>query len=62
MPGDVLLICAGCACASDQDARGWVAFTGKDPDGLELTSVVVMCPVCAAREFKWRPDAAEGYT
>jgi hypothetical protein len=62
MPADVLLICAECGCASDRDARGWAAFTGEDADGIEPTIVVVMCPVCAAREFGWRPDAAEGYT
>ena len=40
---------------------GWAAFTGEDPDGIEATSVVIMCPVCAAREFEWRPEAADGY-
>jgi hypothetical protein len=62
MPGDVLLICGECGCASDELGRGWTAFTGEDPDGLEPTSVVIMCPVCAALEFEWRPEAAEGYT
>ncbi len=62
MPGDVPLICAECGCASDEHARGWGALTGEDPDGLEPTSVVIMCPVCAALEFGWRPEAAEDYT
>jgi len=26
MPGDVLLICAECGCASNEDARGWGAL------------------------------------
>ena len=60
MPGDVLLSCAECGCASDGHAGGWAAFTGDDPDGLEPTSVVIMCPACAAIEFEWRPDAADG--
>jgi hypothetical protein len=48
----------------ERRARPWLgrAFTGEDPDGLEPTSVVIMCPVCAAREFEWRPEAAENYT
>ena len=56
------MICGECGCASDEHAAGWAAFTGEDPDGLEPTSVVIMCPVCAAIEFEWRPEAAEGYT
>jgi hypothetical protein len=62
MPGDVLLICGECGCASDEHARGWTAFAGEDPEGLEPTSVVIMCPVCAALEFEWRPEAADTYT
>jgi hypothetical protein len=62
MPGHVLLICDECGCASDGYADRWAAFTGEDPDGSEATSVVIMCPVCAAREFEWRPEAAESYT
>jgi hypothetical protein len=62
MPGDVLLICSECHCASDEHAAGWAAFTGEDPNGIEPTSVAIMCPVCAAREFEWRPEAADGYT
>lgn len=62
MPGDVLLICGECGCASDQYAAGWAAFTGEDPDRNEPTSVAIMCPVCAALEFEWRPEAADTYT
>ena len=61
MPGDVLLICDECGCASDAHAAGWAAFTGEDPNGLEPTSVVITCPVCAAREFEWRPENADGF-
>ena len=56
-----LLHCGDCGCASDQLATGWAAFTGEDPDGIEATSIVILCPVCATREFEWRPEAAEGY-
>ena len=56
-----LLIRGECGCASDDLASGWAAFSGEDPDGREPTSVVIMCPACAAREFEWRPEAAEGY-
>ena len=56
-----LLICGECRCASDDLASGWAAFTGEDPDGLEPTGVVIMCPVCAYREFEWRPENAQGY-
>ena len=47
---------------SDELGRSWAAFTGEDPDGIEPTSVAIMCPVCAAREFDWRPDDAADYT
>jgi hypothetical protein len=53
-----LLHCEDCGRASDHRASGWAAFTGEDPDGVEPTSVVILCPVCAAREFEWRPEAA----
>ena len=33
MPGDVLLICGECGCASDEHARGWTAFAGDDDEG-----------------------------
>jgi len=56
-----VLRCDECGCASDELGRSWVAFAGEDPDGLEPTSVAIMCPVCAAREFEWRPEAAAGY-
>jgi hypothetical protein len=55
MPGNVLLTCGECGCASDEHAKGWAAFADEDPDGLEPTSVVIMCPVCAARKFSGGP-------
>ena len=58
MQGEGLLHCEDCGRASDHRASGWAAFTGEDPDGVEPTSVVIMCPACAAREFEWRPEAA----
>jgi hypothetical protein len=57
-----VLRCDECGCTSDELGRLWVAFTGEDPDGVEPTSVAIMCPVCAAREFEWRPEAAADYT
>ena len=61
MPVEGLLICDECGCASDELASGWVAFTGEDPDGVEPTSIAIMCPTCASREFEWRPEVAEDY-
>ena len=62
MPGDVLLICGECGCASDEHARGWTAFAGDDDEGREPSSIAIMCPVCAAIEFEWRPETAHAYT
>ena len=56
-----VLQCDECGCVSDELGRSWVAFTGEDPDGVEPTSVAIMCPVCAAHEFDWRPEAATDY-
>ena len=56
-----MLCCDECGCVSDELGRSWAAFTGEDPDGDEPTSVAIMCPVCATREFEWRPDAAADY-
>lgn len=56
-----MLRCEECGCVSDELGRAWAAFTGEDPDGREETSVAIMCPVCAAREFEWRPEAAADY-
>jgi hypothetical protein len=56
-----LLRCVECGCASDELGRGWVAFTGEDPDGIDPPAIVVYCPACAAEEFGYRPEAAEAY-
>lgn len=42
--------CDECACISDT-APGWVAYLAPDPDGVEPTDVVIVCPVCAEQEF-----------
>ena len=54
-------MCDECGCVSDQLGRSWAAFTGEDPDGMEPTTVAIMCPVCAARELEWRPEYASDY-
>ena len=54
-------MCDECGCVSDQLGRSWAALTGEDPDGMERTTVAIMCPVCAAREFEWRPEYASDY-
>lgn len=59
---DRLLRCAECGCWSDEDARGWAGVLGggdEDDDDPEL--VYLYCPACAATEFGYRPEAAEGY-
>ena len=56
-----MLRCDECGCVSDELGRSWAAFSGEDPDGVEPTSIAIMCPVCAAREFEWRPEAAVDY-
>lgn len=50
-----------CGCCSGELGKGWVAFMGEDPDGLEPPAIVVYCPPCAAAEFGYRPDVAEHY-
>jgi hypothetical protein len=57
-----LLTYAECGCSSDEEARGWAAFSGEDTEGIEPTSLLIFCPVCAAKEFGYRPERAEEYT
>jgi len=53
--------CAQCGCV-DQEARGWIAVLGGDPDDDEApTEVVAFCPPCAAREFRMARTIAETY-
>jgi len=56
-----VLRCDECGCISDELGRSWAAFSGEDPDGVEPTSIAIMCPACAAREFDWRLEAAADY-
>lgn len=46
------LICAECAEASDEIARGWEAHLAVGDDGDD--ELVIFCPFCAAREFRER--------
>lgn len=53
--------CAECGCY-DQDAVGWVALLGLDPDDEDAhAEVVAFCPVCAAREFRMAKKTVAGY-
>lgn len=56
-----MLICVECGCCSDELAKGWAAYQGTDPDGIEPDDVSVYCPVCAAQHFGFRPELAETY-
>jgi hypothetical protein len=58
-----MLYCIECDCCSGGLGKGWVAFRCDDPD-LEVNdppAVLVYCPVCAAREFGYRPEVAANY-
>jgi hypothetical protein len=57
-----MLVCLECGCSSDERAKGWTAFLAEDPDGEESPFIGVFCPVCAASEFKYRPERAADYT
>ena len=56
-----MLYCVECGCCSGELGKGWVAFVGEDPDGIDPPRTVVYCPVCAAAEFGYRPDVAASY-
>jgi hypothetical protein len=56
-----MLFCSGCGCASDERARGWVAFICEDPDEVDDPCVFVYCPPCAKHAFGCRTETAEGY-
>ena len=58
--GSGVLYCQECGCCS-HDGRGWSAHIAVDVDGNERPSVVAFCPPCAASEFGYRPETAEGY-
>ena len=42
-------------------SRGWIAQIAFDPEDGMPPRVVAYCPPCAASEFGYRPEAAEGY-
>lgn len=55
------MTCAACGC-HDENAEGWVALPGQDPDDKDApVAVFAFCPVCAAREFSIAANTAEGY-
>jgi hypothetical protein len=56
-----VLYCGECGCCAGALPRGWAAFLSEDPDGIDEPGIAVYCPVCAAREFGYRPDVAERY-
>jgi hypothetical protein len=49
-----MLYCVECGCCSGELGKGWVAFLGEDPDGIDPPCTLVYCPVCA-----WEPLPAE---
>ena len=54
--------CAECKCVSE-DAAGWIALLGRDPDERDAPDeMVAVCPVCASREFRMAAKLAETYT
>jgi hypothetical protein len=55
------LYSAECGCCSGELGKGWAAFIGEDPDGIDPPCVVIYCPPCAAREFGYRLDVAATY-
>jgi formate dehydrogenase maturation protein FdhE len=54
--------CAEYKCVSE-DAAGWIALLGRDPDERDAPAeMVAVCPVCASREFPMAAKLAETYT
>ena len=58
--GKGVLYCQECGCCS-HTGRGWIAEIAFDPEAGQPPRVVGFCPPCAASEFGYRPDVAEGY-
>lgn len=49
---DQVLVGDECGRLADEDAKGWRALLGADPDDDEdPVSTHIFCPECAAREF-----------
>jgi hypothetical protein len=60
---DGLLECIECGYVSGELGRGWAAFRCEDPDEdvTDPPAVALYCPPCAAAEFGFRAEPAEGY-
>ena len=60
-----MLCCIECGCCSGELGKGWVAFRCDEPDPDEpdegRSMIAIYCPVCATREFGYRPDVGAGY-
>jgi hypothetical protein len=59
-----VLFCIECGCCSGELGKGWAAFRCKDPDTAKSdtsSAIAIYCPVCAAAEFGFRPEAAANY-
>jgi hypothetical protein len=54
------MLCAQCGCL-DEEAPGWIAVLGTDPDDDAPAEVFAFCPPCAAREFRMERTIAETY-
>ena len=52
--------CVECGCCSGELGKGWVAFFGEDPDGIDPPRLSSTAPSAAA-EFGYRPDIAANY-
>ena len=48
------MTCAECGATADENARGWRAYRGDEPDESPL--LVFYCPECAEREFADEDD------
>jgi len=60
-----VLYCIECGCCSDELGKGWVAFRCDEPDPDEPdegpSMIAIYCPVCATREFGYRPEVGASY-
>ncbi len=60
-----MLYCIECGCCSGELGKGWVAFRCDEPDPDEpdegRSMIAVYCPVCATREFGYRPEVGATY-
>jgi hypothetical protein len=60
-----VLYCIECGCCSGELGKGWVAFRCDEPDPDEpdegRSMIAIYCPVCATREFGYRPEVGGNY-